>query len=151
MASPGVSAAMSEQKRGPRAAFGAETDAAGKGGDLNREPVEEQVVCTCRYGGVLFHYEHGFHQPSRMDRQEMRLVFERGEVRIFDWVPTHGELRGLVDDDGLGVLTAILPGSVVHTIEQYEGDRRRVRGRSLHHGASEPSLASRCRIIRISL
>jgi len=107
----------------------AETDAAGKGGDLKREPVEEQVVCTCRYGGVLFHYEHGFHQPSRMDRQEMRLVFERGEVRLFDWVPTHGELRGLVDDDGLGVLTGMLPGSVVHTIEQYEGDRRRVRGR----------------------
>ena len=75
--------------------------------------VEEQVMCTCRYAaadpaadrsrprapheGVLFHFEHGFHQPSRMDRQEMRLVFERGEVRLFDWVPTHGTVRGLLD------------------------------------------------------
>jgi len=108
---------------------GTAMDAARKGGIAKQEPVEEQVVCTCRYGDVLFHFEHGFHQPSRMDRQEMRLVFERGEVRLFDWVPTHGELRGLVDDDGVGVLTELLPGSVVHTIEKYEGDRRRVRGR----------------------
>jgi predicted dehydrogenase len=104
-------------------------DASRNGGAGKREPVEEQVVCTCRYGTVLFHYEHGFHQPSRMDRQEMRLVFERGEVRLFDWVPTHGELRGLVDDDGVADLAGMLPGCEIRTIEQYEGDRRRVRGR----------------------
>lgn len=102
---------------------------AGEGGGAAGEPVEEQVVCTCRYGRVLFHYEHGFHQPSRMDRQELRLVFERGELRLFDWVPTHGELRGLVGDDGIAALSAILPGSEARTIERYEGDRRRVRGR----------------------
>lgn len=94
-----------------------------------RGPVEEQVVCTCRYGGVLFHYEHGFHQPSRMDRQEMRLVFERGEVRLFDWVPTHGELRGLVGDADIDVLTSTFPGSEVRIIERYEGSDRRMRGR----------------------
>lgn len=98
-------------------------------GDARREPVEEQVVCTCRYGGILFHFEHGFHQPSRMDRQEMRLVFERGEVRLFDWVPTHGELRGLVSDEGIEALTGLLPGSTVQIIEQYAGECRRVRGR----------------------
>ena len=38
------------------------------------EPVEEQVCCTCRYAteipqtGVLMHFVHGFHQPSRLDR-----------------------------------------------------------------------------------
>ena len=119
-----------------------------------RPPVEEQVVCTCRYAGiecyakdecvdernrselsgrphdgVLFHFEHGFHQASRMDRQEMRLVFERGEVRLFDWVPTHGEVRALVDDDALGVLAGMLPGSTVRTIDRYEGETRRMRGR----------------------
>lgn len=110
-------------------ADGDTADAAGKAADATSEPVEEQVVCTCRYGSKLFHYEHGFHQPSRMDRQEMRLVFERGEVRLFDWVPTHGELRGLVGDDGIEILRGMLPGSEVRIIERYEGDRRRVRGR----------------------
>ena len=113
-----------------------------------REPVEEQVSCTCRYpadgcgdwpalparncppqGGVLFHFEHGFHQPSRMDRQEMRLVFERGELRLFDWVPTHGELRALVDEDTVGILARMLPGGAVCTMDRYAGQSRRMRGR----------------------
>ena len=112
--------------------------------------VEEQVSCTCRYrvnshggpgrvphpaapadrhAGVLFHFEHGFHQPSRMDRQELRLVFERGEVRLFDWVPTHGEVRGLVDDEAAATLAAMLPRSAVRPVDRYAGDARRVRGR----------------------
>ncbi|MEI6505986.1 MAG: hypothetical protein WCO90_08935, partial [Planctomycetota bacterium] len=119
-------------------------------GDTGREPVEEEVFCTCRYtppcdmstlgggsspqacsrhGGVLFHFEHGFHQPSRLDRQEMRLVFERGELRLFDWVPTHGEVYGLLDDDTVGVLAGMLPGSELRTVQRYQGDERRMRGR----------------------
>jgi predicted dehydrogenase len=113
--------------------------------------VEEQVMCVCRYAppgaacrtadaacgdgdgdghaGVLFHFEHGFHQPSRMDRQEMRLVFERGELRLFDWVPTHGELRALLDDAAAATLADILPAASIRTVERYEGDARHVRGR----------------------
>jgi predicted dehydrogenase len=100
--------------------------------------VEEQVVCTCRYqapaggdrhAGVLFHFEHGFHQPSRMDRQEMRLVFERGELRLFDWVPTHGDVRGLLDDTAAEALAAVLPRPTVRVVERYDGTARHVRGR----------------------
>jgi predicted dehydrogenase len=101
--------------------------------------VEEQVVCTCRYpsttaggdrhAGVLFHFEHGFHQPSRMDRQEMRLVFERGELRLFDWVPTHGDVRGLLDDAAAEALAAVLPRPTVRVVERYDGTARHVRGR----------------------
>ena len=106
--------------------------------------VEEQVMCTCRYtgdadgaaltqdglhSGVLFHFEHGFHQPSRLDRQEMRLVFERGELRLFDWVPTHGDLRGLLDDAAVESLAGMLPGSTVRRLDRYAGDNQHVRGR----------------------
>lgn len=106
--------------------------------------VEEQVMCTCRHAsgpggresrmqpshtGVLFHFEHGFHQASRLDRQEMRLVFERGELRLFDWVPTHGTVRGLLDAGGIDELTAILPESSVRVVERYEGEARHARGR----------------------
>ncbi len=106
--------------------------------------VEEQVLCTCRHasgpdgrgpttpephGGVLFHFEHGFHQASRLDRQEMRLVFERGELRLFDWVPTHGIVRGLLDTAGIEELAAILPESSVRVVERCEGEGRRIRGR----------------------
>jgi predicted dehydrogenase len=102
------------------------------------QAVEEQVVCTCRYRagpapdgqtGVLFHFEHGFHQPSRMDRQEMRLVFERGELRLFDWVPTHGEVRALLDDAAVQAVAALLPRPTVRVVERQEGAARHVRGR----------------------
>jgi predicted dehydrogenase len=100
--------------------------------------VEEQVLCTCRYappaggdrhGGVLFHFEHGFHQPSRLDRQELRLVFERGELRLYDWVPTHGEVRGLLDDAAAERLARLLPSATVRVVERLDGAARQVRGR----------------------
>jgi predicted dehydrogenase len=100
--------------------------------------VEEQVLCTCRYappaggdrhGGVLFHFEHGFHQPSRLDRQEMRLVFERGELRLYDWVPTHGDVRGLLDEAAAERLAALLPSASLRTVARLDGDARHVRGR----------------------
>jgi predicted dehydrogenase len=121
---------------------------AANGGKGEQEPVEEQVSCTCRYpadgcgdwldmppcgcppqGGVLFHFEHGFHQPSRMDRQEMRLVFARGELQLFDWVPTHGVLKALVDEDTVGILARMLPGGAVCTVDRYAGESRHMRGR----------------------
>jgi predicted dehydrogenase len=108
-------------------------------------PCEEQVACTCRYptnhalalpgeprhahSGILFHFEHGFHQPALLDRQEMRLVFERGELRLFDWVPTHGILRALVDDEAATALAAILPGAIVRPAERFGDGPRSVRGR----------------------
>lgn len=118
-------------------------------GDGSHGAVEEQVMCTCRYAGpggpgrtagtadgdanghtgVLFHFEHGFHQPSRMDRQEMRLVFERGEMRLHDWVPTHGVVRGLLDEAAAASLADLLPGASTLTLDRYEGAARRIRGR----------------------
>jgi predicted dehydrogenase len=136
--------------RSVRPPAGAEEDGNGAVEQVYR-PVEEQVSCTCRYPydgwaghtqslipealrrdphwGVLFHFEHGFHQPSRMDRQELRLVFERGEVRLYDWVPTHGFLRALVDEESAEILGRMLPGSVVRITARHDEEERHVRGR----------------------
>ena len=46
-------------------------------------PIEEHVHCTVRYGPtILVNFYHGFHQAGRMDRQELRLVFEWGDVTL---------------------------------------------------------------------
>ena len=46
-------------------------------------PIEEHVACTVRYGpSAIVNFYHGFHQTGRMDRQELRLVFERGDVTL---------------------------------------------------------------------
>jgi predicted dehydrogenase len=62
-------------------------------------PVEEQVQCAVRYGPtVLVNFYHGFHQTGRMDRQELRLVFERGDVTLYDWVPTRVRIHAIADE-----------------------------------------------------
>src|SRR3954451_9256999 len=51
--------------------------------------IEEHVHCTARYGDVaLVNFYHGFHQTGRRDRQTLTLVFERGDITLYDWVPT---------------------------------------------------------------
>ena len=98
---------------------------AGNGGS-----VEEQASCTCRYGdGQLFHFEHGFHQPAVLDRTEIRLVFERGELRLADWVPTHGTIEALCDEEAAAVLAGRLFGGRLEVRRRFEGAERRMLGR----------------------
>jgi predicted dehydrogenase len=53
----------------------------------------DQVHCTVRYGSALLaNFYHGFHQSSRMESQETRIVCERGTIRLFEWVPTRIEI-----------------------------------------------------------
>jgi predicted dehydrogenase len=102
----------------------------GNGGIGGAAPVEEQAFCTLRYpGGQLFHFEHGFHQPAAIERMEIRLVFERGELRVFDWVPTRGVFRGLLDEPAAAALAARLPGGRLSVLRRFPAGERRMRGR----------------------
>lgn len=77
----------------------------------------EQVQCTVLYGNVLVNFYHGFHQAERMDRQEMRIVCERGDVRLFEWVPTQLVIDTLATDATVARLAELLPGAAVEKIE----------------------------------
>lgn len=102
----------------------------GNGGLGVAAPVEEQAFCTLRYpSGPLFHFEHGFHQPAAIERMEIRLVFERGELRVFDWVPTRGVLRCLLDEPAAAALAARLPGGRLSVLRRFPAGERRMRGR----------------------
>ena len=90
--------------------------------------IEEHVHATVRYGdATLVNFYHGFHQAGRMDRQELRLVFERGDVTLSDWVPTRArlDLRGRPPEtqtpparrSAPGVLDSVArPGSVAGAV-----------------------------------
>ena len=92
--------------------------------------IEEHVNCTCRYGDVaLVNFYHGFHQPGRMDRQELRLVFERGDVTLFDWVPSRARIHAVVDEAQTRALCEIFPGARLDVTVPYGGKDRACRGR----------------------
>jgi predicted dehydrogenase len=92
--------------------------------------IEEHVHCTARYGDVaLVNFYHGFHQTGRMDRQELRLVFERGDITLFDWVPTRARIHAIVDEAQTRALCDLFPGARLDVSIVYAGKDRACRGR----------------------
>jgi predicted dehydrogenase len=81
---------------------------------------EDQVQCTVRYpGGAHFNFYHGFHQPARLDRQELRLVFERGDMVLHGWVPTSVRIHAVANESQMRELTELFPGARVDVLETY--------------------------------
>jgi predicted dehydrogenase len=92
--------------------------------------IEEQVQCTVRYTeGVHVNFYHGFTQPARLDRQQFRLLFERGEITLEEWVPIRARIDALINEDTLRVVTALFPDARMEVKETYEAARQAVRGR----------------------
>jgi predicted dehydrogenase len=93
-------------------------------------PIEEHVQCTVRYGTtVSINFYHGFHQPGRMDRQELRLVFERGDVTLYDWVPTRARIHAIADEAQTRALCEIFPGARLDVSTTYSPKDRACQGR----------------------
>ena len=90
----------------------------------------DQVQCTVRHvGGVCVNHYHGFTQPSRMDRQEFRIVCERGSIRLFEWVPTRAEIDCLATEQTLDQLRSLLPDMQILSQTKYDPSDRQVTGR----------------------
>ena len=92
--------------------------------------IEEQVNCTVRYGdGALVNFYHGFTQPGRMDRQELRLLFERGDVTLEEWVPIRARVRAVADEKQTRDLMDLFPGARLDVTNNFGGKDRAASGR----------------------
>ena len=121
--------------------------------------IEEQVQCAVRYGdSALVNFYHGFHQAGRMDRQQLRLVFERGEITLRDWVPTHGQIHAMVDEHQARILCDLFPGARLDVVASFGGKDRVCRGRgkdidayqiiNLSFGDGQSKSPLYCRLLR---
>ena len=121
--------------------------------------IEEAVHATVRYGeAALVNFYHGFHQAGRMDRQELRLVFEQGDVTLFDWVPTRGRIHALLDERQTRELCKLFPGARLDVAASLGGSDRACRGRGrdidayqvidLSFGDGEAKSPLYCRLLR---
>jgi predicted dehydrogenase len=100
------------------------------GAQATRRPgtanIEEQVQCTVKYDrGVLVNFFHSFTQAGRMDRQEMRFLFERGDVTLFGWVPITARIDAIVNEEQTRELMDIFPQSQLDITENYGGASRK--------------------------
>lgn len=121
--------------------------------------VEEQVQCTVRYAsGPLVNFYHGFTQPSRLDRQEFRLLFEHGELTLEEWVPVRARVRAAVNEEQTRALLELFPGSRLDVLKTYGGRERAARGRfkeidifqqiELQHGSGDDKQRRYCEMLR---
>ena len=82
--------------------------------------LEDQVQCTVRYGeGVQVNFYHGFHQPGRLDRQELRLVFEQGDLLLTGWVPTYARIHAIADEATTRGLDDLFSGARIDVLAAY--------------------------------
>ncbi len=92
--------------------------------------VEDQVNCTALYcEDVLVNFYHGFTQLGRMDRQELRIVFERGDITLYEWIPTVARIRAAVDEAQTRQLMEIFQSAQLDVTATYSGKDRQARGR----------------------
>ncbi|HEY4937214.1 MAG TPA: Gfo/Idh/MocA family oxidoreductase, partial [Puia sp.] len=66
-----------------------------------KERIIDRVQATVLYEGGIVNFYHGFDQPEILDRQEFRLLFERGEITMYGWVPVKMKLHGLLQNGQL--------------------------------------------------
>jgi predicted dehydrogenase len=121
--------------------------------------IEDQVQCTVRYGnGTLVNFYHGFHQPGRLDRQELRLVFERGDLLLCGWVPTYARVHGLADEGTMRELCELFPAGRVDALAAYGPKDRSCAGHGniydvyqqfeLHWGEGKEKSRLYCELLR---
>ncbi len=99
---------------------------------VSRRPgtcMEDQVQCTVRYGdGIHVNFYHGFQQTGRMDRQELRLVFERGDLTLYGWVPTYARIHAIADEASTRTLCELFPGARLDVLAAYGTKERKCAG-----------------------
>jgi predicted dehydrogenase len=121
--------------------------------------IVDQVQCVVRYhGGVHFNFYHGFHQSGRLDRQELRLVFERGDMTLFGWVPTVAHIQGIANESDMRRLCELFPGARIDVVNTYSGRDRECRGHGrqydvyqqfdLYWGEGRQKLPVYCELLR---
>ena len=85
----------------------------------------DQVGCEVRYGAQsTVNFYHGFHQPTALDEQDVRLVFERGELRLRGWIACELTLDAVLDEAGVERVSAALPQARMETVRRFEGEAR---------------------------
>jgi predicted dehydrogenase len=121
--------------------------------------IEDQVQCTVRYGDeVHVNFYHGFVNPGRMDRQELRLVFERGDLLLTGWVPTYARIFAVADEAEMRALNELFSGARVDVLVPYGPKDRRCVGHGreydvyqqfeLHWGEGRQKSRVYCELLR---
>ena len=94
----------------------------------NYKNVWDKVQATVLYQGALVNFYHAFDQPKAMDRQEMLLQFEKGEITLSEWVPTRLKMTAICSEEEFQALQEIFP-EAIYTIIEHSDTPKIAKGR----------------------
>lgn len=77
----------------------------------------DRVQSTVLYGDAIVNFYHGFDQPKILDRQELKLQFERGDILLYEWVPVQMRVHALVNKADKEFLKRLSPDMVIDTVQ----------------------------------
>lgn len=88
--------------------------------------IEDQAQCTIRYkNNILVNFYHGFTQTKRMDRQEMRFIFEKGDITLYGWIPNQVKIHAISDESEMKIISGIFsPNPRINVLYKYDGGER---------------------------
>jgi hypothetical protein len=81
------------------------------------------------YKDGTVNFYHGFDQPKILDRQEMRLLFEHGEITLYEWIPVKMKLHGLMTDQQFQYLKELTGESKIVYNGEVQTKNKKVTGR----------------------
>lgn len=93
------------------------------------QKIIDRVQATVLYSGGPVTFYHGFDQPKLLDRQEMRLQFERGDITLYEWVPVKIRIHGLLSNKDLELLKSIVKAHSCVVDSTLRKGNKKVRGR----------------------
>jgi predicted dehydrogenase len=96
------------------------------------QKIFDRVQATVNYPNGPVNFYHGFDQPKLLDRQELRLQFERGDVTLYEWIPVKIRLHGLLKKEHLEILKNNLTDCSIVDHSLSDTDKQKVMGR-FHH------------------
>lgn len=92
-------------------------------------PVTDRVQAVVLYNNSPVNFYHGFNQPKVLDRQELRLQFDRGDITLYEWVPVKIRIHGLFTKDQFEKISHHFPTASIEVIESPAGVDQHVTGK----------------------
>ncbi|MGH2563564.1 MAG: Gfo/Idh/MocA family protein, partial [Ginsengibacter sp.] len=95
------------------------------------DKIKDRVGASVMYEDGIVNFYHGFDQPKILDRQEMRLLFEHGEITLYEWIPVKIKLHGLLKDAQLNHLKEIMGECSIKSHNKMHTGNNNATGRSI--------------------
>ncbi|HZV70783.1 MAG TPA: Gfo/Idh/MocA family oxidoreductase [Saprospiraceae bacterium] len=73
----------------------------------------DRVQADVLYKDGPVNFYHGFNQPKILDRQELRLQFDKGDITLYEWIPVKIRLHGLMNNEHLENLVSLFPDCTI--------------------------------------